>query len=623
MLENKKTGMTARAGLTLGALGVVYGDIGTSPIYAFNESVHAGGHSEFAIMGILSLIFWTLVLVVSLKYLIVVLRADNKGEGGILALFALLPSKIKSAQKGKYSLVVFLVLVAAAFLFADGILTPAISVVSAMEGLKHVNPEFQSFVIPGTVAILAILFAVQFKGTYKIGRIFGPVMFIWFLILGVLGMNQIIQNPSVLQALNPIYAVSYISEMNWGIFVVLASVILAVAGAEALYADLGHFGKSPIRIGWFGIAGVSLVICYFGQAALILNDKEKLGNAFFGLAGDGSGRVVLLIAATVATVVASQALISGVASIASQAIHLTLVPRMKINQTNSQQRGQIYIPVINSLLAAGSIALVLVFQSSAALAGAYTFAISGTMLITTICIYWVATEIWKTKKWILYPTFVFFVALDLAFLIATSTKILTGAWLPLAIGLGLALVMWTWRKGRVVLGREMNRTDITLIQLEELVSSNNVHRDKQVGIYLSAKSDLLPQSLEVQVRLLKHIPEEIYIVSVVPIDEPYSFAPPSIEKVNDFIWKITIKNGFMESRDIPEVLNHETIRTQFNEADAMYYLTDRSLVRNHKTGLNRAEESVFIALHRNASKASKFFKLPSDRVVSFDVKLEL
>jgi KUP system potassium uptake protein len=296
---------------------------------------------------------------------------------------------------------------------------------------------------------------------------------------------------------------------------------------------------------------------------------------------------------------------------------------MKINQTNSQQRGQIYIPVINSLLAAGSIALVLVFQSSAALAGAYTFAISGTMLITTICIYWVATEIWKTKKWILYPTFVFFVALDLAFLIATSTKILTGAWLPLAIGLGLALVMWTWRKGRVVLGREMNRTDITLTQLEELVSSNNVHRDKQVGIYLSAKSDLLPQSLEVQVRLLKHIPEEIYIVSIVPIDEPYSFDPPSIEKVNDFIWKITIKNGFMESRDIPEVLNHETIRTQFNEADAMYYLTDRSLVRNHKTGLNRAEESVFIALHRNASKASKFFKLPSDRVVSFDVKLEL
>lgn len=623
MSANIKTGLSARAGLTLGALGVVYGDIGTSPIYAFNESVHAGGHSEFAIMGILSLIFWTLVLVVSLKYLIFVLRADNKGEGGILALFALLPSRIKTAQKGKFAIIVFLVLVAAAFLFADGILTPAISVVSAMEGLKNINPAFEGMVLPATVAILGALFAVQFKGTLKIGRIFGPVMLVWFLIIGALGFNQIAQNTHVLQALNPAYAIGYITEMNWQIFVVLASVILAVAGAEALYADLGHFGKSPIRIGWFGIAGLSLVLCYFGQAALVLRDETAIGNAFFGLAGDGFGKIALLLAATFATVVASQALISGVASIASQAIHLTLVPRMKINQTNSEHKGQIYIPVINALLAAGSIALVLVFKSSAALAGAYTFAISGTMLITTICIYWVALEIWKMKKWILYPVFVFFVILDLAFLVATSTKIMTGAWLPLVLGVGLAMLMWTWRKGRIVLGKEMNRTDMSLSELEQLVKSKKITQDKQVGVYLSAKSDLLPQSLEVQVRQLKHLPEKVIIVSVVPIDEPHSSEPPTLERVNSFISKVTIKNGFMEARNIPELLNHESMKTHFNESEAMYYLTDRTLTRKQGSGLNPLEESVFISLHRNASKASSFFKLPSDRVVSFDVKLEL
>jgi len=619
----KKHGVKATAAMTLGALGVVYGDIGTSPIYAFNESIRAGGHDKSSIFGVVSLILWTLILVVSVKYLLFVVRADNKGEGGILALFTLLPQRIKTAQKGKYTAVVFMVFIAAAFLFADGLLTPAISVVSAMEGMKTINPGLEVLVVPMSLLILAGLFAVQFKGTDKIGKIFGPVMAVWFLVIGSLGFYQALKYPEIFQAINPLYAIDYISHANWHIFVVLSCVILSATGAEALYADLGHFGKNPIRIGWFSVAGLSLVLCYFGQAALILQDPKFIENAFFGLAGEGIGSILLVALATLATIIASQALISGVASIASQAVQMTLLPRMKIKHTNEGHMGQIYVPFINALLALGSIALVVIFESSAALAGAYTFAISGTMLITTICVYWVAKEAWKLNPFILYPTIAFFLLVDLAFVVATATKLLTGAWLPLVIGLSLAALMWIWRKGRLHLGVEMVNTQMLMTDLEKLKDSGSIKVYEGVGFYMSARTDTLPQALQEQIRLLKQMPSQVVIVTVKPVDVPYVETEPEFIQLTKSISKVIIENGFMESRNIPDVLRSSSLKTKFDEEKGIYFITDRTLIRKKDFGLNHPEEIVFTSLHRNAAKASLFFNLPDDRVMAFDIKMNV
>jgi len=619
----KKPGIKTTATMTLGALGVVYGDIGTSPIYAFNESIRAGGVDKNSIFGVLSLILWTLILVVSVKYLLFVVRADNKGEGGILALFTLLPQRIKSAQKGKYALVVFLVFVAAAFLFADGLLTPAISVVSAMEGMKTINPGLEFLVVPLSLVILAGLFAVQFKGTDKIGKIFGPVMAIWFLTIGTLGAFQAINFPEIFQAINPMYAIEYISHANWHIFVVLSCVILSATGAEALYADLGHFGKSPIRIGWFSVAGLTLVLCYFGQATLVLQDPKYIGNSFFGLAGEGIGSILLVVLATLATIIASQALISGVASISSQAIQMTLLPRMRIKHTNAGHMGQIYVPFINALLALGSIGLVLVFETSAALAGAYTFAISGTMLITTICVYWVAKETWKLSPFILYPTIIFFLFVDLAFVISTATKLFTGAWLPLLIGISLAAMMWIWRKGRSHLGVEMVNTQMLMTDLEKIKDSGSIKVYDGVGFYMSARTDTLPQALQEQIRLLKQMPSQVVVVTVKPIDVPYADSEPEFIQLTNSISKVIIENGFMESRNIPEVLRRQSLKTRFDEEKGIYFITDRTLIRKKDFGLTSSEEIVFTSLHRNAAKASLFFNLPDDRVMAFDIKMNV
>ncbi|NBQ97230.1 MAG: potassium transporter Kup [Microbacteriaceae bacterium] len=541
----------------------------------------------------------------------------------MLALFTLLPQRIKTAQKGKFTVIVFLVLVAAAFLFADGLLTPAISVVSAMEGLKTINPDLEVLVVPLSLIILAGLFAVQFKGTDKIGKIFGPVMMVWFLVIGGLGLFQAIKLPEVFQAINPMHAISYIGHVNLHIFVVLSCVILSATGAEALYADLGHFGKRPIRIGWFAIAGLTLVSCYFGQAALILNDPKYIGNSFFGLAGEGIGSIVLVVLATLATIIASQALISGVASISSQAIQMTLLPRMKITHTNQGHQGQIYVPFVNALLALGSIALVLIFETSAALAGAYTFAISGTMLITTICVYWVAKETWKLNPFLLYPTIAFFLFVDIALVVSTATKVFTGAWLPLLIGVSLAGMMWLWRKGRHHLGEEMVATAMSMSELENVKNKGDVNVYEGVGFYMSARSDTLPQALQEQIRLLKQMPSQIVVVTVRPVDVPFADSEPEYIEINPHISKVIIDNGFMESRNIPEALRHSSLKSKFDESKGIYFLTDRTLIRKKDFGLNPSEEVIFTALHRNAAKASQFFNLPDDRVMAFDIKMNV
>ena len=621
--RTKKSKTAKTAALTLGALGVVYGDIGTSPIYAFNEAVHAGGDSRAAILGVLSLVFWTLMAVVSVKYLTVVVRADNKGEGGILALFALLPTRIRQARNGKYGFTLFLMFMAAAFIFADGLLTPAISVVSAVEGIKTVDPALGFLIVPVTVLILAALFIFQFKGTHKIGEIFGPVMVLWFLTIGFIGIAQIAQNTESLAALNPVYAAQFIAHHQWNTLFVMSSVILAVTGAEALYADLGHFGRGPIRVGWFGLVGIALTLNYFGQGALILRDPTAIGNSFFGMVPEGGASIALLILTTLATIIASQALISGVASIASQAIQLGLLPRLKVRHTNTEHRGQIYVPLVNALLGAGSIALVLIFESSAALAGAYTFAIAGTMLITTLSMWLVARDQWKAPKWLTAPMFIVFGIMDTAFLVSTSTKIVTGAWLPMLIGFCLGSMMWIWRKGRFELNNRLTETSLTWSQVKKLRTTKKIAVTDNVGIYLSAVQDLVPQALEQQIRVLGSIPKSIVVVSIDSVDAPYSHEAPVYERVNDFLAKVVIKSGFMEQRNIMRALKSKNIAEHFDERDAIYFVTDRTLVPKDKTGLNRLEEIIFATLHRNAADPAKFFNLPAHRVITFDVAVEV
>jgi KUP system potassium uptake protein len=624
MKKSKKT-IRNTAILSLGALGVVYGDIGTSPIYAFNESVNAGGTSHASILGVLSLVFWTLMLVVSVKYLMVVLRADNRGEGGVLALLALMPSRIRSATKGSYGFLIFCLLMASAFIFADGLLTPAISVLSAAEGLKSINPSYGAYSVPLTVVILTVLFTFQFKGTQKIGNIFGPVMVLWFVTIGYLGLSQILQNTDVLVALNPGYAVSFIATHQLHTLFVMSSVILCVTGAEALYADLGHFGKTPIRIGWFGLVGVCLVLNYFGQGAMILRDPSTIGNSFFGMVRGQVPSILLFVITTAATIIASQALISGVASISSQAIQLGLLPRLKVSHTNEGHRGQIYVPLVNALMFAGSVALVLIFETSAALAGAYTFAIAGTMLITTVAMYFVARERWKLSKFITIPVFAIFALMDFAFVVSTSTKVVTGAWLPMLIGFCLGSMMWIWRKGRFVLNARLLDEELTLAQIARMrARGGKVAVAKgTTGIYLSGVPGAVPQALQEQIRVLHTMPEKIIIVSVETIEDPYTHKPPTYEQVNDFIGRVTVEAGFMEARNLPRVLKSKSVADYFDEKDAIYYVAQRTLVPSNRGDLNRIEEIVFDTLHRNASTASRYYKLPTNRVITFNVAIEI
>lgn len=614
-----KNSIRGTLALSVGALGVVYGDIGTSPIYAFNESVHAGGSQASNVLGVVSLIFWTLTVVVSVKYLIVVLRADNHGEGGVLALFALLPDKIRKATKGKYVPLVFMMLLAAAFLFADGLLTPAISVLSATEGLGTINASLATYAVPATVIILALLFIFQFRGTGFLGGIFGPVMMLWFVAIGGIGLTQLLYEPSALTGLNPVYALEFVGNHGWSTLIVMSSVILSVTGAEALYADLGHFGKRPIRVSWFGIVAICLTLSYLGQAALVLRKPDMASNSFFGQVSGDVPTIALVILATLATIIASQALISGVASIANQAIRLGLIARMRVVHTSAKHYGQTYVPFVNALLGVGSIGLVLIFKSSAALAGAYAFAIAGTMLITTIALFWVARDHWHWKRRGVIPLLSLFLVFDISFFAATSTKIHEGAWLPLLIGFVVASAMWIWRKGRAVLNEHLRSQSMTWKKVEKARASKKVVTTPGTGIYLSAFHDLVPQALERQIKVLHSMPEKIVIVNVVTLEKPHSRQQPECVALNEHVSLVTVYAGFMELTNLPRTLRSKSLDGLVDEKDATYFVTSRKFVRAPHGRLNRLEDMIFDAMHRNSSLASDYFKLPAGRVITISV----
>ena len=619
----KKSGFKRTSALTLGAMGVVYGDIGTSPIYAFNEAVRAGGDSRSEILGVLSLVFWTLTAVVSIKYLVFVLRADNKGEGGTLAMFSQLSTKIRDGRKGVLGFTVFLFLMAAAMEFSDGILTPAISVISAVEGIKTINPELEYLVVPITVLILALLFTFQFKGSQRLGNIFGPVMVLWFITISVIGISQIVRNPESLMALNPGYALGFVVDHGFQTLFVMASVILAVTGAEALFADLGHFGRGPIRIGWFGLAGIALPLSYFGQGALILRDPSAIGNSFFGMVAPGLPALLLLLITTFATIIASQALISAVASLASQASQLGLLPRLRIKHTNGEERGQIFVPFVNTIVGLGSIALVIVFGSSSALAGAYSFAIAFTMLISTVGLIMLAFTKWKKYRWVLAPFFGLFLLMDLALFSASATKLITGAWLPLLAGFCLASMMWIWRKGRLELDKRLSATSMSWSSVTRMRNSGKIAITDNVGIYPSAVLGLVPQALEQQIRVLGSMPREIVVVTVESMDTPICHKPPVYKQVNDYLASVSVPSGFMEQRNVPRALRSHSVAEHFDEKDAIYFVTDRTLIPADKTGLNKAEELIFTTLHRNATTPAHYYHLPERRVITFDISIEV
>lgn len=543
--------------LVLGATGVVFGDIGTSPIYAMKQTFIISGAEPDQIYGIASMIFWALMLVVSLKYLTFVMRADNKGEGGMLALLSLMPEHIRAPKSRRHLALLILVLIGTSLLFGEGGLTPAISVLSATEGLALLNPDLDVVAVPATVLILAILFAMQSRGTETIGKFFGPVTFVWFVLIGSLGIFRILQEPEVIKALSPTYAIQYFMNSGLNSLFVLAAVILVVTGAEALYTDMGHFGAKPIRIAWAIIVGPALVLSYLGQAAVLINDPAAISNPFFALAPNKTMTLILVIVATAATIVASQALITGVFSLSRQAVQLGLFPRLTIRHTNADQEGQIYVPVANWLVGFVSIALVIAFQSSSALASAYVLAIAGTMTVTTIAFTIVARQIWKWPIWKIAPLTAIFLTLDLIFLTGTATRFFDGGWVPIVFGSLILGLMLIWRAGNRALNQKMRDSSRTWQEIYAGCESGDIAMVPGVGIFLASPAEAVPSALISHVTIMHSLPESVYVVTVKSDAQPVSSTPVLIDHVTDRLCQVTIFVGYMETVKVPSILQCE------------------------------------------------------------------
>ncbi len=618
MAEPKsRTGVLA---LTLGATGVVFGDIGTSPLYAFKESYATSGRNLDDVFGLVSLIFWALMIVVTIKYLLVVMRADNHGEGGILSLLALMPRRIRESSTGRERVLFLLVLVGTALLFGDGVLTPAISVLSATEGLELVRPGLGQYAVEIAVVILVALFSVQSRGTHRIGQFFGPVMVLWFFVLAGLGIFRLAARPDALLALSPTYGIGYITAHGWQSLAVASSVILAVTGAEALYADMGHFGRRPIRLSWALLVGPSLVLCYLGQAALVLEQPDKAENPFFGLAPDG-GTLPLVILATAATVVASQALITGVFSLARQGIQLGVLPRLTIKHTHADHEGQIYVPFVNFAVGALCVAVVLLFQSSSALAHAYVLAIAGTMFITTIAFHAVASRTWDWPAYRLWPLTAVFLVVDFTFLIGTLSNLLRGGWVPVAFGAVVMLVMVGWSNGYRALNNYMARTAVHWPSIEEELRHGSITRVPGVGVYLASPAEDVPAALSSQIKVLHAMPAEVFVVTVKTVGMPVADSPPEVVDVMKRVKRVIIPVGYMETPDIPAALRASALGGV--ESVATYYLSERKFVGSDAGSVPERREKFFAFLHRNSQAPSQFFGLPSDRVIAIGTRIDL
>lgn len=614
--------------LALGALGIVYGDIGTSPLYAFRESFHHtyGIESEPAnLLGILSLIFWALILVISIKYIVFVMRADNQGEGGILALTALIMPRQMRHDLSRRRILVLLGLFGTALLYGDGVITPAISVLSAVEGLEVATPFFEPYIIPITITILSILFFFQSRGTTGIGRVFGPITLVWFITLGVLGIYWIFQHPSVMAAVNPWYAGAFFARNGIQGFLVLGSIFLVVTGGEALYADMGHFGKAPIRAAWFSVALPGLLLNYFGQGALLLEHPEAVVNPFYRMAPAWALYPVVIIA-TLATIIASQALITGAFSLTMQAIQLSYLPRLAVQHTSSAERGQIYIPAVNWMLMILCISLVLGFRTSSNLAAAYGLAVTTTMLVTTLLLFVVQVELWK---WPLSVALGFTGALifvDLAFWGANLVKIPAGGWLPLVIGAVGFTLMTTWRRGREILSQRLQETAITMPELKKLLHEQQLATVPGTAVYMSSNPDRIPPVLLHNIEHNKVLHDTVIFLSVIVEDIPRVPPTERIEILNlgSGFNRINLYYGFMDQINIPRALTLARIEGLAIDASAItYFLGREHLFASARPGMALWREHLFAFLSNISRPATDFFRLPPDRVVELGAQIEL
>ena len=613
-------------GLTLGAIGVVYGDIGTSPLYALHESVLAavgpGNPASYdAVLGILSLIIWALLLIVTLKYVVVLLRADNNGEGGTLALMAL----ANRAMGGRVAGIVLLGIISGGLFYGDAIITPSLSVLSAIEGINTITPAFEPYVVPITAVILLVLFSVQSRGTARVAAFFGPVTLVWFITLACAGLWHIFQNPSVLYAFNPIHGVLFLATHGVIGLLTLGAVFLAVTGSEALYADLGHFGRGPIQTAWLFVALPALAINYLGQGALILTHPAAVQNPFFLLFPHWA-LIPMVILATAATVIASQAVITGAYSVTQQAIQLGLLPRLEIRHTSESLVGQIYMPRVNGLLLFGVLVLVFMFRSSNALASAYGIAVTGTMVVTAMLAFIV---IWKVWNWsplaaaaLIWPL----LALDVTFLGANLLKVVDGGWLPLMIGSVMVLMMYTWRRGTALLAAKTVRQQTPLKSLVDMLERSPPHRAAGTAVFLTGEPDYAPTALLHNLKHNKVLHERNVILTVEYAETPHVEEDDRIliEHLGETFLRVKVRFGFMDDPNIPRALViARKMGWQFDIMSTSFYLSRRSLRIAAQSDLPRWQDKLFILLAAGAADATDYFKIPTGRVVEIGAQVAI
>ncbi len=612
--------------LTLTAIGVVYGDIGTSPLYAMRECFF-GSHSVPAthenVLGVLSLIIYSLLLVISIKYIAIVMRADNQGEGGILALTALLPER--TDRRARWSALILLGIFGAGLLYGDGMITPAITVLGAVEGLKLATPLFEPYVVPIAVGILIAVFAIQRHGTHRVGRLFGPIMVAWFVAIAVLGVIWLVRAPVVLTAVDPRHAFSFFREHGWHGFAVLGAVFLVVTGGEALYADMGHFGKRPIRFAWFALVLPALLLNYFGQGALLLTDPSAAAQPFFLLA-PAWALLPLIGLATVAAIIASQALISGAFSLTQQAIQLGYCPRLDIEHTSHSEMGQVYVPQVNWALMVSTIVIVIGFGSSTALAAAYGIAVTLTMVITAVLLQIVAIERWRWSPAVAYTVTGIFLTIDLAFFGANALKITHGGWLPLVIGGLLFTLMTTWKTGRQVVAARLTARAIPIETFLSQVVDMKPARVPGTAVFMTAQPRGTPPALAHNLRYNKVLHE--HVITLMVTTQPVPHVPPNqqvtVRALGQGVFDVAVRYGFMEDPNVPEALARACEQgLELDEDDVTYFLGRETLIVTANPGMTAWRERLFVLMARNAVRATTYFRLPPERVVELGVQVEI
>jgi KUP system potassium uptake protein len=618
--------------LTLTALGVVYGDIGTSPLYAMRECFfgsHSVPPSHENVLGVLSLIIYALLIVISIKYVLIVMRADNQGEGGILALTALVPGReVGRAASARLAIgrpvLIALGIFGTALLYGDGMITPAISVLGAIEGLEVATPLFRAYVVPVTVAILILLFAIQKFGTHRVGGLFGPIVILWFVTIAALGVRWIVRAPEVLGAFDPLHAIAFFQDNGFTGFAVLGSVFLAVTGGEALYADMGHFGRQPIRLAWFALVLPALLLNYLGQGALLLLTPDA-AHPFFLLAPSWA-LLPLVAIATAAAIIASQALISGSFSITRQAIQLGLAPRLDVEHTSAHAAGQIYVPQVNWALMVAAVCIVIGFGSSSAIAAAYGIAVTLTMVITVLLLYVIMTERWHWPRAAAVAAVLVFLCIDAAFFGANALKILQGGWVTLAVALLLFTLMTTWKTGRRLLAERLTARAIPVEQFIATVQDMHPVRVPGTAVFMTAQPGGTPPALAHNLRYNKVLHEHVVVLSVSTAQRPH--VPPdqrvSLERLGDDMFHVRVQYGFMEDPNVPEALRDA--RNQglpIDDEDVTYFLGRETIIVTRKEGMALWREKLFVLMARNAVRATAFFRLPPERVVELGVQVEI